>query len=75
MKYKFDPKMYKTVANNINKYRKEKGFSIQVLSEQTEISESYLEKILGDKEDIVISIYDLYKISVILEVSIDKFFK
>lgn len=73
--YKFDPKMYNTVANNINKYRKEKNFSVKALSEQAEISESYLEKFLGDKEDIIISIYDLYKISVILEVSIDKFFK
>ena len=72
--YEFDPKMYQTVGTNIKKFREEKGLSIEELSKCTGISEM---NILHYEiaEGMPISIYDLYRISVILEVSIEKFFE
>lgn len=75
VKYNFDSKMYYTVASNIKKERIKKGMDIATLSRYTDIEESYLKQWESLQGDIVISIYDLYKISVILDVSIDKFFK
>lgn len=71
--YQFDPEMYKIVAKNINKYCELKSISLSDLAKYTEISESFLEKFCGGK-DISISIYDLYKISVVLDVNISLFF-
>ncbi len=73
-KYEFNPKMYKVVGNNIKKYRKNKNISLDELSKYAEIKKSFLEKFEDAQTDLTISIYDLYKISVILDVSINKFF-
>ncbi len=73
--YKFNPEMYKTVAKNVRFYRKEKGFSLEELSHYASISKDFLQRFELADTNMSISIYDLYKISVILEVSIDKFFK
>lgn len=70
-----DSKMYRTVASNIKKYRIKKDMSLATLSYYADIDQAYLEQLENLQGDIIISIYDLYKISVILEVSIDKFFK
>ncbi len=72
--YQENPEMYQLVAKNIRKYRKEKNLSIEELSLYTNIKRSILEKIEED-ENVVISIYELYKISVILEVGINHFFE
>lgn len=72
--YDFNPEMYKTVAKNIRKYRKEKGLSIDELSSYAQIKKDFLGKFEA-LEDLTISIYDLYKISVILDTSIEKFFE
>lgn len=74
VKYKFNPEMYKTVGKNVKKYREEKGMSLEELSECAEIKRDFLEKFENPEENSIISIYDLYKISVILEETIDKFF-
>ena len=73
-KYEFNKSMYKTVANNIKKYREQKGLTTKELSNYTEIKEEYLNLLETKPENCTISIYDLYKISVILETSIEKFF-
>ena len=72
--YKFNPQMYKTVAKNIRFYRKKKSMSIDELSTYAQINKEYLQKFEFADTNMSISIYDLYKISVILETSIDKFF-
>lgn len=72
--YTFNTKMYKTVANNIKKYRNLKNMSLEELSFKTEIKKNFLEKLETSEKEIEISIYDLYKISMVLNVSIDKFF-
>ena len=72
--YKFNPEMYKTVAKNVRKYRKEKGLSLEELSKQTEIKKEFLQNFELAETNMPISIYDLYKISIILETRIDHFF-
>lgn len=73
--YEFNPEMYKTVAKNVRYYRKKKGLSIDELSKYAEIKKGFLQEFEYSEENMAISIYDLYKISVILETSIDKFFE
>lgn len=73
--YKFNPEMYKTVAQNVRFYRKEKGMTIEELAQLAEIKKEFLQNFELADTNMAISIYDLYKISVILNVSIDKFFE
>ena len=73
-KYKFNPKMYQTVAQNIRRIRKEKGMSLEEISKYAELKQEFLQKFELAITDMTISIYDLYKISVILDTSIDQFF-
>ena len=73
--YKFNSDMYKLVARNVNKYMKLKNLTIESLAQFTEISEKFLDKFLNDNTNTIISIYDLYKISVILEVGMNVFFE
>lgn len=73
--YKFNSDMYKLVARNVNKYMKLKNLTIESLAQFTEISEKFLDKFLNNNDNTAISIYDLYKISVILEVGMNVFFE
>ena len=70
----FDKNMYNTVAKNIKKYRELKNLTLSEFSNYTQISEDYLLK-LEKFNNTTISIYDLYKISKVLDISIDKFFQ
>lgn len=54
------------ICQNIKKYRKEKGVRLMDLAEQLDVS-------VNDRNNI--SLITLYKISVILDVRIDKFFE
>ena len=71
--YEFNLDMYKLVARNVNKYMKLKNLTTESLAQFTEISEKFLDKFLNNNA--AISIYDLYKISVILEVGMNVFFE
>lgn len=73
--YHFNPDMYLVVARNVKKYREENNYTIKELAEYTKIQESFLENFENADKITTISIYDLYKISVVLNVSIDKFFQ
>ena len=73
-KYNFNLQVYKTVANNINKFLKEKNMSTRELASLAQIKQDYLEEFLNFQKDLTISIYDLYKISIILETNINNFF-
>lgn len=73
--YKFNPDMYKLVAKNVNKYMKLKNLTIESLAKYAEINEKFLDKFLNNNTNTIISIYDLYKISVILEVGMNVFFE
>lgn len=73
--YKFNSDMYKLVARNVNKYMKLKSLTIESLAQFTEINGKFLDKFLNNNDNTAISIYDLYKISVILEVGMNVFFE
>ena len=73
--YEFNPEMYKLVARNVAKYMKIKNVTISYLAKCAEINEKFLDKFLNDNTNTIISIYDLYKISVILEVGMNVFFE
>lgn len=73
--YEFNPDMYSLVAKNVTKYMKLKNLTITDLAKYTDISEKFLNKFLNDNANTIISIYDLYKISVILEVGMNVFFE
>ena len=59
-KYNFDLQVYKTVANNINKYLNEKNMSIKNLAHLAQIKHEYLLEFLNSDKNLTISIYDLY---------------
>ncbi len=73
--YEFNPEMYKLVARNVVKYMNIKNVTISYLAKWAEINEKFLDKFLNDNTNTIISIYDLYKISVILEVGMNVFFE
>lgn len=71
----FRDNVIEVVARNVKKYREENNYTIKELAEYTKIQESFLENFENAYKITAISIYDLYKISVVLNVSIDKFFQ
>ena len=75
MEYEYNPSIYEVITLNIKKYRLKKNMSIKTLSSRTKIKESYLINLDNINNTYKISIYDLYKISVVLNVSINKFFE
>ena len=75
MKYKFNLKMYRTVASNITKFMKIKKVSLEDLCTNAEIKAQFLAKFLQKDSNLKIAIYDLYKISIVLDVNINEFFK
>lgn len=73
--YDFNPDMYKLVARNVDKYMKLKHLNINYLAKCTDINKKFLNDFLNNNTNTVISIYDLYKISVILDVGMNVFFE
>ena len=71
-KFDFDSDIYKTIRQNIRRYRKEKGVTSAWLAEVTELSHDYLRQLQSDSVGAGMSVETLYKISVALDVSIDK---
>ncbi len=68
-------KLKMIIGNNIKKYRKQKGLTQKELSKLIGVSTPLLGSL--ESKNIIqgISIYTLYKISKVLNVTIDKFFK
>ena len=63
------------VCQNVKKYRNEKNVRLMDLAEDLGISPDYLRRIESKNGRNNISLKTLYKISVLLDVSIDKFFE
>ena len=63
------------VCQNVKKYRNEKNVRLMDLAEELGISPDYLRRIESKNGRNNISLKTLYKISVLLDVSIDKFFE
>lgn len=64
-----------SIGNNIKKYRKEKGLTQKELANLVKVATPLIGSL--ESKNIIqgISIYNLYKISMVLEVPVNKFFK
>ena len=63
------------IGNNIKKYRKEKGLTQKELANSVKVATPLIGSL--ESKNIIqgISIYNLYKISMVLEVPVNKFFE
>lgn len=68
----FDNDIYNTIRRNIKKYRKEKGLTSAELAEMVDLSHDFIRQIESEKVGYNFSVETFYKISVALEVSLDK---
>lgn len=68
----FDEDIYNTIRRNIKKYRKEKGLTAAALAELIGRSHDFIRQIESEKVAYNFSVETLYRIAVVLEVSIDK---
>ncbi len=71
----YNPNIKSIICQNIKKYRKQKKISVIELAEKLDISVNHLKRIESINDRNNISLMTLYKISIILEVRIDKFFE
>ena len=67
--------IYKLVGKNIKKYRKAKKMTSAELAEKINFSHGFLRQIESGSSGITFSLTFLYKVSKVLEVNIDNFFK
>ena len=72
-KIKSDDTIYDIIRRNIKKYRKEKGITSAKLVEMVDLSHDFIRQIESEKTRYNFSVETLYKISVALDVSLDKF--
>ena len=64
-----------TVCKNVKKYRNEKNVRLMELAEEIGVTPDHLKRIESKNGRNNISLVTLYKISVLLGVSMDKFFE
>jgi len=67
----FDAKIYDTIRRNIKKYRKEKKMTAAELAEFVDLSHDFIRQIESEKVAYNFSVETLYRISVVLGVSLD----
>lgn len=68
----FDENIYNTIRKNIKRYRKERGLTSAQLAEMVDLSHDFIRQIESEKVGYNFSVETFYKISVALEVSLDK---
>lgn len=68
----FDTDIYNTIRRNIKKYRKEKGLTAAELAEMIGRSHDFIRQIESEKVAYNFSVETFYRISVALDVSLDK---
>ena len=71
----YSNKVKAIVCKNVKKYRNEKNIRLMELAEEIGVTPDHLKRIESEKGRNNISLITLYKISVLLGVSIDKFFE
>lgn len=71
----FDDNIMKTISKNIKKYRLESGITQEQLAADIEMSYDFTRRLEFKKGDIGCSLNTLYRISVVLNTRIDKFFE
>ena len=73
--YDFNPNIKKVIASNIRKYRKLRGLTQEQLALLAELSYDFIRRLEYKKGAVGCSIDTLYKISIVLGVTMDKFFE
>ena len=68
----FDTQIYDTIRRNIKKYRKEKKLTAAQLSELVDLSHDFIRQIESEKARYNFSVETFYRISVALDVRLDK---
>ena len=73
--FTFDDDIIKTVAINIRKYRKERKITQEQLALDIDVSPEFYRRFESTLGKEGISLINVYKISVVLDIKIDKFFE
>ena len=73
--FDFDENIIETIAYNVIKYRKLKGITQEQLALDIGVSHEFFRKFESTKGSEGLSLMSLYRISVVLDVSIEKFFE
>lgn len=73
--FNFDDKFMVKVSNNIKKYRLEAGITQEQLAVDVGKSYDFIRRLEYKKGEIGCSVDTLYKISVVLGITMDKFFE
>lgn len=71
----FDENIIETIAYNVIKYRKLNGITQEQLAIDIWISPEFIRKFESTKGSEGLSLMSLYKISIVLNTSMDKFFE
>jgi len=71
----FDDDIYNTIRRNIKKYRKQKGLTSAQLAEMVDLSHDFIRQIESEKTRYNFSVETFYKISVALDVGLDRLVK
>lgn len=67
--------LYEKIALNIKKYRKEANMTQANLAEKVGVSHEFIRRIESKKGQKTFSVETIYKISLALDISIDKLFE
>ncbi len=73
--FHFNNHLNQTIVENIIHYRKEKGWTQEKLAFYTGLSNEFIRRVESTKGKRCYSLNSLYKISVVLDVPINKFFE
>ena len=74
-KFNFNPDIKQVIAENIRKFRLEKGYTQEQLALYTDRSFEFIRRIESDRGKRGFSIETLWRISIVLGVPLDDFFK
>ena len=73
--FNFDGKIIETIAYNVRKYRKLEGITQEQLAVDIGVSPEFIRKFESTRGSEGLSLMSLYKISIVLNISMDKFFE
>lgn len=73
--FKFDNNIIEIIAYNVIKYRKLNGITQEQLAIDIGVSPEFIRKFESTKGSEGLSLMSLYKISIVLDTSIEKFFE
>ena len=73
--FKFDNNIIEVIAYNVIKYRKLNGITQEQLAIDIGVSPEFIRKFESTKGSEGLSLMSLYKISIVLDTSIEKFFE